>query len=84
MTSSAAHQAGPANTRASSPTAKNPTARWATPGILITTGRAAVEEVRRLTPSIFPGGGLAGSELLSLPGRHWWRSYWREEEVDSL
>ena len=33
---------------------------------------------------LLPGGGLAGSELLSVPGRHWWRSYWREEEVDSL
>jgi type IV pilus assembly protein PilY1 len=33
---------------------------------------------------LVPGNGLAGSPLLSVPGRHWWRSYWREAEVDSL
>jgi type IV pilus assembly protein PilY1 len=33
---------------------------------------------------LVPGSGLGGSSLLPVPGPHWWRAYWREEEVDSL
>ena len=31
---------------------------------------------------LIPGTGLEGNSLLSVPGRTWWRAYWREEEVD--
>lgn len=33
---------------------------------------------------LIPGEGLEHGALLDLPGRTWWRAYWREEEVDSL
>jgi type IV pilus assembly protein PilY1 len=33
---------------------------------------------------LIPGGGLAQGALAQLSGRTWWRSYWREDEVDTL
>ena len=33
---------------------------------------------------LIPGSGLASAALQSVPGRTWWRAYWREEEVDAL
>ena len=33
---------------------------------------------------LIPGGTLQDGALASVPGRTWWRAYWREEEVDTL
>ena len=33
---------------------------------------------------LIPGAGIEEQPLLSISGRTWWRSYWREEEVDTF
>ena len=33
---------------------------------------------------LIPGAGIGDASLVSIPGRTRWRTYWREEEVDTL
>lgn len=33
---------------------------------------------------LIPGAGLAEGVLVPVPGKTWWRAYWREDEVDTL
>ena len=33
---------------------------------------------------LVPGTGLGDASLVRLPGKNRWRTYWREEEVDTL